>query len=101
MSSGNRADRQRWQAIVQRASLPLLGAIAACGSRSGIELLPRADLDAPELEVAAVPEDVPPPAEAELAAPAGAIGAPTACVDITRRYASSPPTVLLLIDQSS
>jgi len=101
MSLKGCTSRPSWRALARGASLLLVGAIAACGSRSGIEPLTRADIEAPELEAAAAPEDTSPPAEAELAAPSASIGAPTGCVDITRRYASSPPTVLLLIDQSS
>jgi hypothetical protein len=93
--------RPHGRAIARGASVLLTGAIAACGSRSGIEQLTLSDIAGPELEVAAAPDDTSPPAEAELSAPAASLGAATGCVDITRRYASSPPTVLLLIDQSS
>lgn len=86
---------------IARGSLLLVGAIAACGSRSGIEPLTRVDIEAPDLEGAAALDDRAPPVDAELAAPSASIGAPTGCVDIERRYAGSPPTVLLLIDQSS
>lgn len=91
----------RGRAIAGGAWLVLTGAIAACGSRSGIDPLTLSDIAGPELEVAAVPDDTSPPPEAELSSPAASLGAATGCVDITRRYASSPPTVLLLIDQSS
>jgi von Willebrand factor type A domain-containing protein len=71
--------RRRW-------ALPLLwaaglGALAACGSRSG--------LDALEREVTPLAVDIP----EVLPERAG-------CVDITRSYSSVPATVLLLIDQS-
>src|SRR5687768_17428228 len=101
MSSEGCTNRPRWRATARRALLLLTGAIAACGSRSGVEQLTRVDIEAPELEVAAAPEDTSPPVDAELAAPSASIGAATGCVDITRRFAGSPPTVLLLIDQSS
>jgi hypothetical protein len=77
------------------------GAIAACGSRSGIEELAREAFVEPELEVAASRDPRAPPPEAELAVPSGRLGAPSDCVDITRRYASSAPTLMLLIDRSS
>ena len=65
MSSGSCAARSRWRAIARGASLLLTGAIAACGSRSGIEALTRPDIGAPELEAAATLEDTSPPPEAE------------------------------------
>jgi hypothetical protein len=101
MSAEGCTSRPRWRATASAALLLLTGAITACGSRSGIEQLTRVDIEAPELEVAAAPGDTSPPVDAELASPSASMGAATGCVDITRRYASSPPTVLLLIDQSS
>ena len=90
-------------------------AILACGSRSGLEgvSLGLADDDGAMDEVAVGPTGSeraaapalalePPPADAELDARAAeAIDTRRGCVDITRRYASTPPTVLLLIDQSA
>lgn len=89
-------------------------AILACGSRSGLEgaSLGLSDEDAVDevtveptdpFEGAATPALAPEPrAEAELDARAAeAVDTRTGCVDITRRYASTPPTVLLLIDQSA
>ena len=75
-------------------------AIGACGSRSGIEQLTSADLDAPNALRTTAPEDTAPTPEAELTSPAASLAASSGCVDITRRYTSTPPTVLLLIDRS-
>jgi von Willebrand factor type A domain-containing protein len=71
----------RWRGEPLLAAAGL--AVAACGSRSG--------LDAFEREVA--PLAFEPPEELPDAERAG-------CVDITRSYSSVPATVLLLIDQS-
>jgi hypothetical protein len=84
------------------SGLALVGSLASCGSRSGLD---RALPDAPESSaLAASPpleaEAVPYEPERRATAPARS-AAPTGCVDITRHYTSTPPTVLLLIDQSA
>jgi von Willebrand factor type A domain-containing protein len=85
-------------------------AILACGSRSGLDGVSRATDDVPFAEesdssgLAEGPTSAParPFADGALdTRSAEAIDAATGCVDITRRYASIPPTVLLLIDQSA
>jgi hypothetical protein len=95
--SGQRSKKSVWVSV-----LALVGSLASCGSRSGLD---RAWLDAPDTSaLAASPpfeaEAVPYEPESVAPAPARA-AAPTGCVDITRRYTSTPPTALLLIDQSA
>jgi hypothetical protein len=79
MPSEGCTNRPRWRATATRALLLLTGAIAACGSRSGTEQLTPVYIEAPELEVAAAPEDTSPPVDAELAAPSASIGAGMSC----------------------
>jgi hypothetical protein len=84
------------------SGLALVGSLASCGSRSGLD---RAWLDAPDTSaLAASPplaaEAVPYEPERVASVPARD-AEPTGCVDIRRRYTSTPPTVLLLIDQSA
>ncbi len=81
-------------------------AILACGSRSGLDGASLAggpfEDEAEASELAPGPAPASPPAGAELDAPDVELtDTRTGCVDLTRRYASTPPTVLLLIDQSA
>lgn len=113
MSSGAFTNSVRRVAALGWNILPY--AILACGSRSGLDgaSLGLSDEDGAADEVAVEPTDsseraatpplaLEPRAEAELdARVAEAVDTRTGCVDITRRYASTPPTVLLLIDQSA
>ena len=92
---------RNYQGLLASRGLPrgvLGGALAlcvwACGSRSGLDL---AALEPPErFELPNTPTlrgvpDAGPVPEPE----------PEGCVDITRSYASTPPSVMLLIDQSA
>lgn len=93
---------QDFQKSVWVSALALVGPLASCGSRSALD---RALLDTPAGAVLAASPPLEPEAvryEPARRAPAPEPdGAPTGCVDITRRYSSTPPTVLLLIDQSA
>jgi hypothetical protein len=72
--------------------------IAACGARSGLDLESLEPDEANELGLSPAGSDFP---EASLV-PATRFGdVPTGCVDIRRRYTPTPPTVILLIDQSA
>jgi hypothetical protein len=101
MSLGRYRGHQRGLMRAVGAWLLLTGAISACGSRSGLELPATNEVDLPEFALAPAPDENSPPPEAELSAPTATIGPPPGCVDVTRYYTSSPPTVLLLIDQSA
>ncbi|HTV17651.1 MAG TPA: vWA domain-containing protein [Polyangiaceae bacterium] len=101
MSSVVRAEQQRWLTGARWASFLLSSAIASCGSRSGIDSLTSGELDTPVAIGARIPDDTAPPPEAELALPSPSLDTQAGCVAITHRYTSSPPTVLLLIDQSA
>ena len=87
--------------VVNVACWLLVGGLVGCGSRSGLDAsgLDLADdaLEEPGQPAAAYPDDWSPDDSALAANEV----TPTGCVDITRSYASTPPTVLLLIDQSA
>jgi hypothetical protein len=80
------------------ADIGCLLLLLACGSRSGLDAALPGDPDVSELAVT-------PPLEASLDPRMQAMPLPsetgTGCVDITRHYTSTPPTVMLLIDQSA
>jgi hypothetical protein len=86
--------------IVRVALLWSLATTGGCGSRSGLDAVWLGEPDSSELAVS------PPPDSAGVSDPRRRAAMPpaeqrTGCVDITRRYTSTPPTVLLLIDQSA
>jgi hypothetical protein len=90
------------RARTKNSEVATLGSVAllliACGSRSGLDPGLSGDAEASEFMVS-------PPLEVESEPRARAAPVPsevgTGCVDITRHYTSTPPTVLLLIDQSA
>jgi hypothetical protein len=84
-----------------RRAGPLLAGLwlGACGARSGLELDPIEQRPDSMGVSPARPE--PRFSEASLAPEETLDDEPTGCVDIARRYSSTPPTVILLIDQSA
>jgi von Willebrand factor type A domain-containing protein len=88
------ARKKRWNAWVATGSVALTSALGlGCGSRSGLDLDPHQDPETSEL-AANPPRLLDGP---DFALPEAAPG----CVDMTLSYASVPPSVILLIDQSA
>lgn len=87
--------RERRLGVAYVVGLLCLG-VCSCGSRSG--LLSDLEPGGPEtLPLGVAPPDAPEPVDVVLE-PTETL---TGCVDISRSYASVPPTVMLLIDQSA
>jgi hypothetical protein len=90
--------RHRCAGLEKHASRLLVSlALAACGSRSGLDLASseRGQDDALGLSPTRATSGFP---EASLEPEASV---PSGCVQVLRRYTSTPPTVILLIDQSA
>ena len=99
MATGRARHFQRLVAcwgLVARVASGVLGLCAlACGSRSGLDgvLGPPERFELPSTPLLRGVPDAGPAPEPEPE--------PEGCVDITRSYASTPPSVMLLIDQSA
>jgi von Willebrand factor type A domain len=84
-------------ALVRVALLSSALGPVGCGSRSALD----ARLDQPDSELAAsAPPDAAPLPNEALGAADLSSETQTGCVDITHRYTSTPPTLMLLIDRS-
>jgi von Willebrand factor type A domain len=76
------------------------GVFTACGARSGLDAL-LGDPDSSYQAASSPPDLAPMPSDARARGAALPSEAEIGCVDITRRYTPTPPTVMLLIDQSA